>query len=560
MRRSTRRTAVSPSRLTSPSWRTRRNLPWRASGRSPISSRKSVPPDDSSTRPRRSRSAPVKAPRAWANSSPPAGGPGSGATFPAREGPRRPERGGRSTAPISFPAPRSPTRSTEIFDRATRAAFANRSRVAKSSATTVGGAAIGTPGGSGGAPCSSSREKRSSARARPARAATRRASLRSGPATDVAKNAGKRPDHSRTRRTAVPAPVPDAARRSRAAFAASGTARPEARAVSASRRTRSSAAKAPDRSREGRPASREAEATSRSRRALVSVEKRELLKARDREQNLTVPPSRALMRENPLEDAAGGREVADPKEEVDAVPECREVPLFVPARGIKSQRGLELPGRDLEPAAVERRVRHVVGRVRALQRAAGERLGTPKEHDRLVGAAEVVREIARGARHLPREPIVLDAGQQRLRLGESGARGVVVVRAFVKLRAEQLRPEAERDGRPREARRSTLEHAPGLGVTSGFDENPGARDVLLGRASRAERESATFLAQADERAGRSEPLVEWDAGDHVGGDPPRHGARAFRAARPLQDPHREKRPPEIGLRPRGAREEFRGRG
>jgi hypothetical protein len=134
------------------------------------------------------------------------------------------------------------------------------------------------------------------------------------------------------------------------------------------------------------------------------------------------------------------------------------------------------------------------------------------------------------------------------------------VRAFVQLRAEQLRPEAERDGRPREACRGALEHAPGLAVASGFDEDPGARDVLLGRASRAERESATLLAQADERAGRREPLVERDAGDHVGGDPSRHGARVFRAASPLQDAHREKGPPEIGLRPRGTREEFRGRG
>ena len=134
------------------------------------------------------------------------------------------------------------------------------------------------------------------------------------------------------------------------------------------------------------------------------------------------------------------------------------------------------------------------------------------------------------------------------------------MRAFVKLRAEQLRPEAERDGRPREARRSTLEHAPGLAVTPGFDEDPGARDVLLGRASRAEGESASFLTQADERAGRREPLVERDAGDRVGGDPSRRGARVFRAARPLQDAHREKRPPEIGLRPGRAREELRGRG
>jgi len=132
------------------------------------------------------------------------------------------------------------------------------------------------------------------------------------------------------------------------------------------------------------------------------------------------------------------------------------------------------------------------------------------------------------------------------------------VRAFVKLGAEQLRQEAERDGRLRETRRGALEHAPGLAVTPGFDEDPGARDVLFGRASRAENESTSLLAQEDERTGSREPLVERDAGDPLRGDPSRDGARAVRAARPLKDAYREKRPPEIGLLPRRAREKFRG--
>ena len=296
------------------------------------------------------------------------------------------------------------------------------------------------------------------------------------------------------------------------------------------------------------------------RLGFVSVEKRELLKAREREKNLMVPPPRAFMRENAVEHGAGSRKVADAEKEVDAVSERRKILLLVSARGIKGQRGLELPGRHVEPAAVERRVSDVVGRVGALQRTSGQGLGTTEERDRLVGAAEIVREIARRARHFPREALVLDTWKQRLRLDESGARCSIFGRAFVKLRAEQLREEPERDGGPRETRESALEDAPGLAVTPGFDEDPGARDVLLGRASRAEDESAFLLPQADERPGRREPLVERAAGDRLGGDAPRHGARAFRAARPLKDANRDKRPPQIGLRQGRSKEKFRREG
>src|SRR5690606_38802289 len=68
-RTSTSRDFVSPSRRTSPSCSTRRSLTCSVAGISPISSRKSVPPDATSKRPGLSRSAPVKAPRTYPNSS-----------------------------------------------------------------------------------------------------------------------------------------------------------------------------------------------------------------------------------------------------------------------------------------------------------------------------------------------------------------------------------------------------------------------------------------------------------------------------------------------------------
>ena len=58
------RVRSSPTRSSSPSWRTRSSLAWSSSGISPISSRNSVPPSASSNRPARSRTAPVNAPLA----------------------------------------------------------------------------------------------------------------------------------------------------------------------------------------------------------------------------------------------------------------------------------------------------------------------------------------------------------------------------------------------------------------------------------------------------------------------------------------------------------------
>ena len=58
-----------PTGMYSPSCSTRSSLGWSASGRSPISSRKSVPPSASAKKPSRACSAPVKAPFSWPKSS-----------------------------------------------------------------------------------------------------------------------------------------------------------------------------------------------------------------------------------------------------------------------------------------------------------------------------------------------------------------------------------------------------------------------------------------------------------------------------------------------------------
>ena len=58
-----------PTRSKAISWRTRSSLVWTSRLMSPISSRKRVPPSACSNRPTRSRSAPVKAPLTWPNSS-----------------------------------------------------------------------------------------------------------------------------------------------------------------------------------------------------------------------------------------------------------------------------------------------------------------------------------------------------------------------------------------------------------------------------------------------------------------------------------------------------------
>src|SRR3989304_2452009 len=65
------------------SWRTRSSFAWRGRGISPISSRNRVPPAAWRNRPRRSRTAPVNAPRACPNSSDSRSSAGSAARLPA---------------------------------------------------------------------------------------------------------------------------------------------------------------------------------------------------------------------------------------------------------------------------------------------------------------------------------------------------------------------------------------------------------------------------------------------------------------------------------------------
>ena len=77
-----------PTRSKVPSWSTRRSLVWSAGSRSPISSRKSVPPAAASKRPSRRAAAPVKAPFSWPKSSLSTSVGGSAAKFTATNGAR----------------------------------------------------------------------------------------------------------------------------------------------------------------------------------------------------------------------------------------------------------------------------------------------------------------------------------------------------------------------------------------------------------------------------------------------------------------------------------------
>ena len=80
-------------------------MAWVAGAMSPTSSRKRVPPSACSNLPIRRRSAPVKAPRSWPNSSPSRRASGIAAQLIARKGPRR---GGRADR---WPGRRAPCRS-----------------------------------------------------------------------------------------------------------------------------------------------------------------------------------------------------------------------------------------------------------------------------------------------------------------------------------------------------------------------------------------------------------------------------------------------------------------
>ena len=136
-RTSARRVRVSPTRSNSRSCRKRRSFAWSGGAISPISSRKSVPPSAASTRPGWSRTAPVKAPRAWPKSSLASSSPDSVGQFTTTNGPlaaralrvqrareRRPCRcRSRRAAARTLPTARRARRS-----RSTRASQATRCR------------------------------------------------------------------------------------------------------------------------------------------------------------------------------------------------------------------------------------------------------------------------------------------------------------------------------------------------------------------------------------------------------------------------------------------------
>ena len=90
------------------SCKSRSSFTWEGMLRSPISSRNSVPSAASSTIPRRSWSAPVKAPRTWPNRVSAKTVSSSPATFTVTSLPRQPESRCAAWATSSFPTPLSP--------------------------------------------------------------------------------------------------------------------------------------------------------------------------------------------------------------------------------------------------------------------------------------------------------------------------------------------------------------------------------------------------------------------------------------------------------------------
>ena len=85
-RTSVRTVSLPPTRSNDCSCSSRRTLACTASGMSPISSRNSVPPSHCSNLPMRRRSAPVKAPFSWPNSSLSSRVSGMAAQLRARKG------------------------------------------------------------------------------------------------------------------------------------------------------------------------------------------------------------------------------------------------------------------------------------------------------------------------------------------------------------------------------------------------------------------------------------------------------------------------------------------
>ena len=128
-----------PTRSNCRSWMARRSFTWAATGSSPTSSRKRVPPSASSKRPGREAAAPVKAPRSWPKSSLSRRASGSAAQFTGTKG--RPARGPSSwmaRATTSLPVPLSPRRRTVARLWATRSTTSSTRRHAELPPTAAG--------------------------------------------------------------------------------------------------------------------------------------------------------------------------------------------------------------------------------------------------------------------------------------------------------------------------------------------------------------------------------------------------------------------------------------
>ena len=109
-----RRGLLSPTRSITRSSRKRSSLAWDESDSSPISSRNRVPPSALSNFPARSRTAPVKAPRTWPNTSDSNSDSARAVHVTSTNGPAaRPESRCRARASEVLPVPVSPVNSTD---------------------------------------------------------------------------------------------------------------------------------------------------------------------------------------------------------------------------------------------------------------------------------------------------------------------------------------------------------------------------------------------------------------------------------------------------------------
>ncbi len=137
-RKSTGIGSVPPTGTTTFSWSTRRNETCAAAGRSPISSRKSVPPSAARISPLRSSVAPEYAPRRAPNSSDSTRCSGSAPQLTATKLPLRPESVWTARATTSFPDPVSPRMTIGTVAPATRAIESNASACARTKVASSG--------------------------------------------------------------------------------------------------------------------------------------------------------------------------------------------------------------------------------------------------------------------------------------------------------------------------------------------------------------------------------------------------------------------------------------